>query len=398
MTVARRSAQLARGHGHGVAGADTGAPGRRTRTAQLGHHTPSAAAVDGDHEPAETSGGCEEGCTHEGHAHGGRAPQEASGGCDDGCTDETHGHGGRKARAGGDGGPIGPVDFGQLQAVISRLARQGERQDQPAGPDAPAGPSAQTERDTSDPGSGGGSAVSLGLASFVAMLGDEPNAAYAVTAQKPPGFPGKLGKAKWKVASSPTLSVETKKKGDEHVAKVKSTTVPALTSSAVAAPAGSHALGKQDFDVDGKTEKFAITLVITEAIHQEVVRGEQEHLDDYQRAYDLSFKKAGEVVNAEAGKEHTASSKDDAVDAARDAVIAKLPSHLKDPDTWMSVLESLAGMSETGRDEQGTHTWSYVNPTPDADVDIKGKKAKVSFESNTALGAASSTIVDPSKL
>jgi hypothetical protein len=415
MSKTTRSQRGLSGHGHATTAGDDGAPGRRTLTQQVSRRAGPAADEERDDEDAvamveaaegegDADGGCDDGCTHEGHAHARHSGEPIEGGCDDDCSDPTHGHGGHAARSGGgDAGPAREVaDHDEIQAAIDRTAAKRK----PRG-ERPDGGGDETASDAAaDPGDpvpdGGGDALGAHRAALGRLLEDDldPDVGHAVTAANPPGFPQqlKLGRATFRVGAPPKLEVSTTKRGTDHVATVKQTTIPALTSSAVAAPAGSYNRGRQPFRINGKPKQYKITLVISDAIHREIVRGEQEHLDDYQRAWDLSYKRAGNAVNAQAGTEFTGRTKNAAIKAAKDAVKATLPDYLKNPAKWGARMTQLAAMSQKYRDAKNTHTWLPISPVPDADIDHDAKTATMRYLSNTLLGEASTSVVDPAKL
>lgn len=92
-------------------------------------------------------------------------------------------------------------------------------------------------------------------------------------------------------------------------------------------------------------------------------RGEQEHLDDAARAYELTYKRIENEINALVGQRFgPASTPADADRLAQGALARSLPPQLgTDPANWVRVLDRLLAQTRV-RDTNGWHALSIDPP------------------------------------
>ena len=122
-----------------------------------------------------------------------------------------------------------------------------------------------------------------------------------------------------------------------------------------------------------------------------IQRGEQEHLDDAQRAFELTYKKVADEINALATQKFGPADSPAAADAlALAALELRLPKELGTvPANWVKVLDRLLAQSIT-RDTKG---WHYVEigavvTEKDRILDV------VKASTFTNIGVASSKVVN----
>jgi hypothetical protein len=312
---------------------------------------------------------------------------------------------------------------------VAELQRKVDGDEQPAAPGAQpgaqpaAGPAAHAGIEGRATAGGGGAAADVEMSSAeVAAVAAEvaaefaatprPNEAYlgalaslfsataemaayagSVSAAKPAGFPGTLGLTSWSYGSwtYPSLALTSTERAKpaapappapvgpapapvppakEWVTKIGATTVADATHSCVASPAGKHKYTTQSLKVKGVPTTFNVQLEITPGYHTKISDAEQEHLNDLLLAYNLSIKAAGDAVNSLVAAEYVAATQTDAETAAKAAVAGKLHASLTaSPATWRSQLIALCGMTISGRDGKGWHTFGLVNSGPTVVVD-----------------------------
>jgi hypothetical protein len=122
-----------------------------------------------------------------------------------------------------------------------------------------------------------------------------------------------------------------------------------------------------------------------------IQRGEQEHLDDAQRAFELTYKKIADEINALTTQKFGPADNPAAAEALALAALGlRLPKELgTDPANWVRVLDRLLALSIT-RDTKG---WHYVEvggvvTEKDRIVDV------VQQSTFTNIGVASSKVVN----
>jgi hypothetical protein len=86
-------------------------------------------------------------------------------------------------------------------------------------------------------------------------------------------------------------------------------------------------------------------------------RGEEEHLGDARRAFELTYKLIADAINSLAGQTFGPAASSSAADALAEAALARiLPKELStDPANWPRVLDRLLSLSKK-RDTQGWHS------------------------------------------
>ena len=92
-------------------------------------------------------------------------------------------------------------------------------------------------------------------------------------------------------------------------------------------------------------------------------RGEEEHLADAQRAYDLTYRLIADTINALVGRRFgPARTPSDATNLAEAELARRLPRQLgTNPATWVAMLNRLLDLTKI-RDTQGWHAVSADPP------------------------------------
>jgi hypothetical protein len=124
-------------------------------------------------------------------------------------------------------------------------------------------------------------------------------------------------------------------------------------------PGGTHREGSRVFH-----HYWKITREISELIQQ----GEQEHLDDAQRAFDLTVGKIAAVINSLAGRPFGPAASPQAAEGLAEAAFRQaIPIALgTDPRNWVKVLDKLL-LQTKARDDQGWHSLMYDPETREGD-------------------------------
>jgi hypothetical protein len=102
---------------------------------------------------------------------------------------------------------------------------------------------------------------------------------------------------------------------------------------------------------------------ISQQVSELIRRGEEEHLADAQRAYELTYKLIADTINSMVGQRFgPARSPAEAQKLAEAELAKKLPKQLgTDPRNWVAVLNRLLGQTQE-RDRRGWHTISNDPP------------------------------------
>jgi len=170
---------------------------------------------------------------------------------------------------------------------------------------------------------------------------------------KPAGFTGIKGAGAF---TAPTFSTRMSAEKDgfkrRYYAEVDKTTTSDVTHSSYYPAPGVHdnAISEQK---DGTYTYFwSISLAISELIR----KGEQEHLNDAKRAYDLTYGLIAKEINAMAGTKFGPTDTPAAAEQLAEAELAKrLPAALgTNPTKWFTTLESMLAMT-LKRDHQHLH-------------------------------------------
>jgi hypothetical protein len=119
-------------------------------------------------------------------------------------------------------------------------------------------------------------------------------------------------------------------------------------------PGMTHQEGNQTY-----THYWRISQQVSDLIRQ----GEEEHLADAQRAYELTYKLISDTINAMVGQRFGPARSPSEADKLAEAELAKrLPRQLgTDPRNWVAVLGRLLNQTEE-RDRKGWHAISYEPP------------------------------------
>ncbi|HEY3065650.1 MAG TPA: hypothetical protein VGL09_07655 [Methylomirabilota bacterium] len=139
-----------------------------------------------------------------------------------------------------------------------------------------------------------------------------------------------------------------------HYATVQRTDAQDVEHESFYAAAGDHI---QPGHVETRAgHRYQYFWRVTEKISDLIRAGEQEHLDDARRAFELTYKRIADEINALVGTRFgPADTPDKATQLAEAALAAKLPRELgTNPANWTRVLDRLLDQSKT-RDTKGWH-------------------------------------------
>jgi hypothetical protein len=139
-----------------------------------------------------------------------------------------------------------------------------------------------------------------------------------------------------------------------HYAMVQRTQAEDVVHESYYAAQGDHLqLGKVEL-VQGR--RFQRYWRVTKEMSEMIQRGEQEHLDDARRAFELTYKKIADEINALTNRKFgPADTPAGAEQLALAALTARLPKELgTDPANWVRVLDRLLALS-SARDTKGWH-------------------------------------------
>lgn len=150
----------------------------------------------------------------------------------------------------------------------------------------------------------------------------------------------------------------------EHYACVERTSAQDATHESYYPAPGDHLRPGMTQQIGGRTynHHWRISPQVSQLIRQ----GEQEHLDDASRAYELTYKRIENEINALAGQRFgPASTPGQAALLAEQSLSARLPRELgTDPAQWVRVLDRLLTLSRT-RDANGWHGLAIDPPVTD---------------------------------
>jgi hypothetical protein len=174
----------------------------------------------------------------------------------------------------------------------------------------------------------------------------------------------------------------------EHYAVIQRTTAGDATHESFYPAAGDHERPGMSQRIDGRTYQhyWRVSQQVSDLIRQ----GEQEHLDDAFRAYELTYKLVADAINALAGQRFGPARTPPEAEALAEAALARrLPRQLgTNPATWVQALERLLEQTKI-RDTRGWHALSIDPP-----LTTEGKIVHpVSTTPTTQIGRVSSSQV-----
>jgi hypothetical protein len=147
----------------------------------------------------------------------------------------------------------------------------------------------------------------------------------------------------------------------DHFATVQRTTSSDAAHECFYPTAGDHLRPGMTQEINGRTydHYWRISRQVSDLIRQ----GEQEHLNDALRAYELTYERVEGAINALAGQRFgPASTPAAAARLAEAALASQLPPQLgTNPATWVQVLQRLLDQTKT-RDSRGWHALSIDPP------------------------------------
>lgn len=153
----------------------------------------------------------------------------------------------------------------------------------------------------------------------------------------------------------------------EHYAIVQRTTSGDATHESFYPTVGEHVRPGMVQNIGGRVYRHY--WLISQKIADLIRQGEQEHLDDAARAYELTYKKIEDEINALAGQRFgPAGSPGDADSLAEEALARRLPPELgTDPANWVKVLDRLLTQTRT----RDTKAWHALRTDPPQTVGLK---------------------------
>jgi hypothetical protein len=174
----------------------------------------------------------------------------------------------------------------------------------------------------------------------------------------------------------------------DHYATVQRTTSTDATHECFYPAAGDHLRPGMSQQIGGRTYNhyWRISRQVSDVLRQ----GEQEHLDDALRAYQLTYKCVEDAINALSGQRFgPATTPDAAMRLAEAALARRLPPQLgTNPTNWVLVLDRLLGQSKS-RDSRGWHALSIDPPLTVGNMIVH----PVSTTSTTQIGRVPSSQV-----
>jgi hypothetical protein len=174
-----------------------------------------------------------------------------------------------------------------------------------------------------------------------------------------------------------------------HYATVQRTEAQDAEHECYYAAAGDHVQPGRVEMVSGK--RYQYYWRVTQKISDMIRAGEQEHLDDARRAFELTYKKIADEINALAGQRFgPADTPGKANELAEAALAAKLPKELgTNAANWTRTLDRLLEQSKS-RDTKG---WHYMQPGET--IREKDRIVEMVVPSTFAqIGVASSKVVN----
>jgi hypothetical protein len=217
---------------------------------------------------------------------------------------------------------------------------------------------------------------------------------------KPAGFTGVKSAAAFTQPNFTTQMVAEKDGYKRrYYAEVQPTSTSDVTHRSYYPAPGIHdnAVSKQ------KDATYHYYWKISETISDLIRAGEQEHLNDAQRAFDLTYGLIAKEINAMAGQRFgPAETPDAATKLAEDALRSRLPAALGvDPRNWFTVLEAMLSMT-LNRDrthlhdvipgeaiKRGTSFYIPLETTAQTSIDQVGSEQIVNYPSATASASGS---------
>jgi hypothetical protein len=148
---------------------------------------------------------------------------------------------------------------------------------------------------------------------------------------------------------------------DKHYAEVQLTTAADATHDSYYPGPGDHEQPGRTHTEGGRT--FQHYWRISRQISGLIRRGEQEHLDDALRAYDLTYKRIADEINGMAGQRFGPAQTPGEADQLAEAELAhRLPSQLgTKPANWVRMLDTLLDATQV-RDRNGWHALDIGPP------------------------------------
>jgi len=141
----------------------------------------------------------------------------------------------------------------------------------------------------------------------------------------------------------------------QHFAEIRPSVSADATHDSYYLGPGDHLRPGSEQKIGGKN--YTHYLRISPGVSELIRQGEQEHLDDAMRAYNLTYKLIADEINAMVGQRFgPAQTPDKATQLAEAALAKRLPSELGvEPSNWVAVLDRLLLMTKT-RDKNGWHS------------------------------------------
>lgn len=176
-----------------------------------------------------------------------------------------------------------------------------------------------------------------------------------------------------------------KQMGADHFAEVLPTTTSDIVLDCFYVGPGDH-IRPGMVTVSGRNRLQHVWRV-SEAVSDAIRKGEEEHLADAARAFEITYKLIADTINAMGGKKYGPASNPTAAYALAEADLgSRLPKQLGvNPSTWIQVFDTLLNKTEE-RDKNGWHSLSTDPPKQERD-----KIVHVVSMSSANIGTVSAT-------
>lgn len=151
---------------------------------------------------------------------------------------------------------------------------------------------------------------------------------------------------------------------NQHFATVQPTQTADVIHDSFYPGPGDHEFPAVAPALAGGASRYQSFYRISPALSNLIRQGEQEHLDDLQRAYELTYSLIARVINQISQREFGPANTPNEADQLAEQTLARLlPAALgSHPINWPRMLDRLLDMTET-RDRQGWHSLSIGPPT-----------------------------------
>jgi hypothetical protein len=163
-------------------------------------------------------------------------------------------------------------------------------------------------------------------------------------------------------APSFVTKTETIKKGyqREHFVTVEPTASADVTHECYYPGSGEHERPGMTQEIEGRT--YTYYWGVSPGISKLIRKGEQEHLNDLLRAYELTYRLIADKINSLVGQRFGPAQTPFAAEQLAEAALrSKLPKQLARPQDWPKMLDTLLNATDV-RDDKGWHALDIGPP------------------------------------